>query len=132
MSNTLGPGDTASHDLSRRVPLELSIGHLLVAWDILANKLCAADFADTLSEEEQHAIWALQDLCENCLAQNGVTGLPEPAWNALMRAATEHVRGIDVEFRGPLSCKNASHPHASPSEEACPSPPSASKPSAST
>lgn len=78
--------------------LKVAVGHLLVIWDVLANKASGSRFLDELTEEERRAIWALQDLCERELAGNGVKPLPEPEWNKLMCKARDFVKTIPVEF----------------------------------
>ena len=88
----------ANEDLSKKAHLQLSVGHLLVVWDVFSNKLAGSPFIDSLSEEEKRAIWALEDLCEHGLAENGITAAPEPEWNELIQAAREHVKSIPVEF----------------------------------
>ncbi|MFT3734276.1 MAG: hypothetical protein QM776_04515 [Rhodocyclaceae bacterium] len=87
-----------SDDLDYATTLNLSAGHLLVVWDVLANKLSGAPFIKELAEEERRAIWALQDLCEDLLSRSGFGSRPEQEWNALMTAARAHVSTIPVEF----------------------------------
>lgn len=84
-------------NLANRVSLTLSVGHLIAAWDILANKLSGTPFMETLTEDEKRAVWALEDLCERSLVENGVSSRPAPEWNAIVDAAKEHVRSIPVE-----------------------------------
>jgi hypothetical protein len=50
-----------------------------------------------LSEDEKRAVWALEDLCERGLLENGVSSRPQPEWDALVAAAMEHVRSIPVD-----------------------------------
>lgn len=78
--------------------LKVAVGHLLVIWDVLANKASGSQFLDQLTEEEKRAIWALQDLCESELAGIGMKPLPESEWNKLMCRARDFVRTIPVEF----------------------------------
>ena len=85
-------------DLGKEVPVKLSVGHLLLVWDVLANKLAGSPVLDTYGAEEQRAIWALQDLCELTLEENGITPRPEADWNRLMQAAREHVKQMPIEF----------------------------------
>jgi len=84
-------------DFEKIASLPISVGHLIAAWDILANKLSGTPFMESLTEYEKRAVWALQDLCERSLAENDVSPLPEPEWNALVAAAKEYVRSIPVE-----------------------------------
>jgi hypothetical protein len=53
---------------------------------------------ETLTEDEKRAIWALEDLCERSLVENGISPRPESEWNALVDAAKEHVRSIPVDY----------------------------------
>jgi hypothetical protein len=87
----------ASEDLTSRINLPLSLGHLIAAWDILANKLSGTSFMESLTEDEKRAVWALEDLCERSLVENGVSSRPEAEWNALVDAAKAHVRSTPVE-----------------------------------
>ncbi|WP_428001310.1 hypothetical protein [Acidovorax sp.] len=88
----------SNENFAKETSLKLTTGHLLVVWDVLANKLSGSPYMDNLSEEERRAIWALQDLCERELVDNGLSAHPEAVWNELVRAATEHVKNIPVEF----------------------------------
>jgi len=87
-----------SQDLSKAAVLSTSIGHLLVVWDILSNKLAGTPFVDALSDEEKRAFWALEDLCERGLVEGGVTPLPEPEWNSLVETAREFMKTVHVEY----------------------------------
>ena len=60
-------------DLAAQVPVSISAGHLIVLWDVLTNKLAGSKFIDTLSQEEQTAVWAAQDLFEQALDRNGIS-----------------------------------------------------------
>jgi hypothetical protein len=84
--------------LTTEVPLKISVGHLLLVWDILANRLAGLPVLETLGDEEQRAMAALQDLCENTLQANGFAARPKADWDRLLRAARAHVRGISIEY----------------------------------
>jgi hypothetical protein len=84
-------------NLACEAVLKLSVGHLLSTWDILANKLSGTPFLEALDESEKRAVWALQDLCEHVLVENGISSLPAPEWEKLVQEAKEHVRSIPVE-----------------------------------
>ena len=86
-----------NESLAHETSLKLSIGHLLAVWDILANKLSGTSFIDSLSEDEKRAIWALEDLCERGLVENGISSGPKSEWDGLVDAAKEHVRSIPVD-----------------------------------
>jgi hypothetical protein len=85
-------------EFTDEVVLKITVGHLLVVWDVLANKIGGTRFLDALGNDEKRAIWALEDMCERSLVENGFTARPAPEWNSLVRAAREHVRSIPVEF----------------------------------
>jgi hypothetical protein len=84
--------------LNTQATLRLPIGHLLVVWNVLSNRLSNTNYKDEFTEEEKRAIWALEDLCEQELVRNGFGGRPEEDWNQLMKEATEFVKTIPVEF----------------------------------
>jgi len=87
-----------TNGLARQATLQLSIGHLLVIWDILSNRLSETPYKNEFTEEEKRAIWALEDLCEDELVQNGFGARPKHEWDAQMKQATEFVKSIPVEF----------------------------------
>ncbi len=84
--------------LSKRICLELQGAHLLVVWDVLADKLSESAFFKDLRQEERRAVWALQDLCESALVANGLSGPAKGEWDDLMNSAREHVKTLPVEF----------------------------------
>lgn len=84
-------------DLTQETTVRLSAGHLLVVWDVLANKVTETGFVDALTEEEKRAIWALQDLCERGLIDAGIAARPQAKSEAVMQAAREHVKSVPVE-----------------------------------
>jgi hypothetical protein len=84
--------------LNRQATLHLPIGHLLVVWDVLSNRLADTNYKDEFTVEEKRAIWALEDLCEKELVRNGFGGRQQEDWNQLMEQATEFVKTIPVEF----------------------------------
>ena len=88
----------ANEDLTKEALLKLSLGHLLVVWDVLSNKLAGTPFIERLTEEEKRAIWGLEDLCERSLLEQGVTSRPESEWESLLQAARTHVKTIPVDF----------------------------------
>jgi hypothetical protein len=47
---------------------------------------------------ERRAIWALQDICEVALKENGVYSCPKADWDQLVKDAREHVKHMPVEF----------------------------------
>jgi hypothetical protein len=88
----------SAETLTNEAVLKLSVGHLLSVWEILANKLSGTPFLDALDQDEKRAVWALEDLCEKALVENGISSLPAPEWDKLVQKAKEHVRSIPVEF----------------------------------
>ncbi len=87
-------------NLKNEINLQLSAGHLLVVWDVLANRLADSSFMKELPEDEQRSLWALQDICEEKLAENGFSARPQDEWGQLMELAREQVRSIPIEFLG--------------------------------
>lgn len=86
------------NNMQKKVRIELSIGHLLVVWDVLANKLSGSSVLDELTEEERRAVWALEDMCENCLSENGASARPDSEWEILMATARKHIKNIPADF----------------------------------
>lgn len=87
-----------SKGLNTPATLRLPIGHLLVVWDVLSNRLPETNYKETLTETEKRAVWALEDLCEQALVSAGFGSRPEKDWDALMAAAAEFVKSIPAEF----------------------------------
>ena len=85
-------------DLNKVATVNLPIGHLLIIWDILSNKLSGSPINENFSEEEKRAIWAFEDLCEQQLINNGITGKPEKEWDQLIKIAKKFVKNIPAEF----------------------------------
>jgi len=88
----------SDEDLSKDASIKLPIGHLLIVWDILSRKLSGSPINDEFTDEEKRAIWALEDLCENELVNNGITGKAEKEWNQVIERATEFVKTIPIDF----------------------------------
>jgi hypothetical protein len=84
--------------LNKQATLNLPVGHLLVVWDVLSNRLPETPYKKEFSEEEKRAIWALEDLCERELARQGFGARPKEEWDQLMGQATEFVKTIPAEF----------------------------------
>lgn len=85
-------------DLTKEAQLKMSVGHLIAAWDIFSNKLSGTDFLNSLSEDEKRALWALEDLLERTLIENGILSRLAPEWDRLVQAAKLHVKTIPVDF----------------------------------
>jgi len=84
--------------LKKKTKIRLSTAHILVLWDVIANKLSGSPFFDSLNEEERRALWALQDLSEAQILKVGIKPKPEKEWELMMVAARKHVKTIPVEF----------------------------------
>ncbi|WP_321532938.1 hypothetical protein [uncultured Desulfuromonas sp.] len=88
----------SEENLSQEASLTLPVGHLLIIWNILSSKLSGSPLNDEFTGEEKRAIWALEDLCENELLNNGITAKTEKEWNQIIDRATEFVKTIPAEF----------------------------------
>lgn len=88
----------SDEDLSKQTSVRLPLGHLLIVWSVLSDKLAGPPFNDQFTAEERRAIWGLQDLCEKVLIKNGITSKPAKEWDQLIVKATEFVKTIPVEF----------------------------------
>ena len=88
----------SKENLSKGTSVNLSLAHLIIVWDILANKLAGEPIKKVFSVEEKRAIWALQDLCENELIANGIAERPEKEWDSLVGRATKLARTIPAEY----------------------------------
>lgn len=88
----------AKDDLTQNTTIQLSAGHLLVVWDVLANKITESGFIEALTEEERRAIWAIEDMFERSLTDAGISGRPAAEWEVLMEAAREYVKTIPTEY----------------------------------
>ena len=85
-------------DLNKIVLTEMTLGHVLVLWEILSNNPSFENLRNKFSEDEARAIWAFQDICENELIKQDVGPKPEEQWNELVQKALKHVNTIPVEF----------------------------------
>jgi hypothetical protein len=84
-------------DLTKDVLLNVSLGHLLVDSDILSNKLPGSPFFESLRAEEQRSLFALQDLSDRVLLENGINALPREEWDRLIQSARAHVESIPID-----------------------------------
>ena len=87
----------SSEDLGKPVFVEISIGHLLLLWEVLANNSKTQPFVESLSIAERRAIWAFEDLCERSLVENGIGPQPQAELDKLLNVAKEHCMTIPVE-----------------------------------
>jgi hypothetical protein len=86
-----------NNELTKVAHLDLSVGHALVVWDVLANKLSGSDSFEGLNADEKRALWALQDQLEKQLIANDIVARPDSEWSLLVLKAQKHVRTIPVE-----------------------------------
>jgi hypothetical protein len=93
-----GVNEMANENLAQEATLKLTLGHLLVVWDVLSNKLSGTDFKDSLTNEEKRAIWGLEDLCERTLVEHKVEPRFESEWEHFLQTAREHVKTIPADF----------------------------------
>lgn len=87
-----------SQHLSREISIEMTLGHLLLAWEVMSDKFSDLQSYDSLSEEERRAIWGLADLLEKALIDNGISGESQAEWAALISSAKAFVKTIPVDF----------------------------------
>jgi hypothetical protein len=85
-------------DFSKRTFVQIPLGHLLLAWDVLSEKFSDLHSNDSLSEEEKRAIWGLVDLLENTLVANGVTSRSQAEWSLLIDQAKQYMKTLPVDF----------------------------------
>jgi hypothetical protein len=86
------------HDLSKVVSVEISLGHVLLAWETLSDKFSDLRSNAALSEEERSAIWGLADLLESALVTNGLGSMPHEVWESAVTASKEHIKTVTVDF----------------------------------
>ena len=84
--------------LAETVSVEMSVGHLVVIWDILARRLSDPAGNATFSDDEKRAIWAMEDLVENTVMAKVVDARPDLDWDDLIACATTYIRTLPVDF----------------------------------
>jgi hypothetical protein len=87
-----------AEDFSKETSIKITLGHLLLAWEVLSDKFSDLQSHDNLSEEEKRAIWGLADLLENSLAESGVDGKPQAEWAELISKAKEYMKTVPADF----------------------------------
>lgn len=87
-----------TEDFSKEIPIKITLGHLLLSWEVLSDKFSDLQSQDSLSEEERRAIWGLADLLENSLAENGVNGKSQAEWAALISKVKKYMKTVPVDF----------------------------------
>ena len=87
-----------AEDFSKEISIRITLGHLLLAWEIMSEKFSDLQSHDSLSEEERRAIWGLADLLENALVEYDATEKPQADWAALISKAKEYIKTVPVDF----------------------------------
>jgi len=87
-----------AEDLSKETTVKITLGHLLLAWEVLSDKFSDLRSSGNLSEEEMRAIWGLADLLEKALIGNGISGRSQEEWKSLVSSATNFIRSVPVDF----------------------------------
>lgn len=82
----------------KNTSINLSLGHLIVLWNLLSVKLSGTPLNNEFSEEEMRAIWALEDLCEKELLAHGYGAKPSEEWDSLIAKAKEYCKALPAEF----------------------------------
>lgn len=85
-------------DFCKQVTLKITVGHLLLAWQVMTDKFSSLQSFDTLSEDERRAIWGLSDLLERALIDVGVSEYSQAGWEALVREARTFINAVPVDF----------------------------------
>jgi hypothetical protein len=85
-------------DLAKVVSVEISLGHILLAWETLSDKFSDLRSNDALSEAERRAIWGLADLLEKALVENGLGNRPQAEWEAHIENSKEFIKTVPVDF----------------------------------
>lgn len=88
----------ANVDLTREISIKISLGHLILAWETMSSKLSDLNSNTNLSPEEKKAIWALADLLESSLVDNGVSAMHKDEWSALIAKATQFIKAMPADF----------------------------------
>ncbi len=88
----------SDEELNKIATMSLPVGHLLIIWNVLSTKISGSLTNNEFTEEEKRAIWALEDMCERELINQGITEMPKNEWEQLVERATEFVKTIPAEF----------------------------------
>lgn len=85
-------------NLTDDASIKLSVGHLIVLWNLISNKLSCEPINDNFTEEEKRAVWAFEDLCEYELVKHGHGSKPKHDWDELITKAQEFCKTLPAEF----------------------------------
>ena len=84
-------------DLHKIVSLELSLSHLIVIRELLANKLVGSPYIDEFTEIEKRAIWALEDLCDDEIVKDIHSNNEPGDWERLVGQVMEAVKLLPLD-----------------------------------
>ena len=83
--------------LNHELTVELTVGHVLVLWDLLQGKLSQLHKTHELSAGEKRALWALEDICEESLISAGYSSLPSSDWENILKEARKYAESIPAD-----------------------------------
>lgn len=78
--------------------VRLSVGHILVLWDLLQGKLSRLHATHELNPGEKRALWGLEDICERSLVSAGYSCLPDAEWRKVVEEAGKYAEQIPADF----------------------------------
>ena len=84
-------------DPNQEIETKISLGHVVVMWEILSEKLSGTPIIDEFTEDEKRAIWALEDLYERTLVNKGCTQKSDD-WAELLTKSREFIKTIPTDF----------------------------------
>ena len=84
--------------LTGHVRMSLPLGHVVLIWEILSNRLECESCIGSLEDAEKRAMWALEDLCERKLEERGVAALRVGEWEKLVDAAKLLAKDFPIRY----------------------------------
>ena len=84
--------------MNRELTVDLTVGHVLVLWDLLQGKLSQLHKTHELSDGEKRALWALEDICEESLISAGYSSLPPSDWEDVVKEARKYAESIPADY----------------------------------
>jgi hypothetical protein len=85
-------------DFAKEVSVKITLGHLLLSWEVMSNKFSDLISNESFSEDERRALWGLADLLEKTLVENGIDGRPQAEWERLISQTRQYIRSVPVDF----------------------------------
>ena len=85
-------------NLESEVNIPLTLGHIVVLWDFLQGKLAQVSTTNQLSLGQTRALWALEDICERTLIDNGFSSSPDMEWNKVIESAEIYAQSIPADY----------------------------------